>query len=82
MRTIPEKDWKTLRAMQDDLLQTACGRILDKIATMIQESPDDNHKTYLNLWKTMRLEDGKIADMFNDVKRSNAKRKLAYWYGY
>ena len=78
MPNIPEKDWKTLRAMQDDLLQTACSRILDKISKLIEESPDDKHTTYRKLWKTMRLEDGKIADMFNDVKRSNAKRKLAY----
>ncbi len=82
MPTIPEKDWKTLRAMKDDLLQKACGQILDKISKFIEESPDDKHTTYRKLWKTMKQEDGKIANMLDDMRRSNARFKLGCWYGY
>lgn len=80
MCDIPEKDWKKLRAMKDELLQVACGRILNKISRVIEKSNEGNHQTYLTLWKTLREEDREIANMFDDVKRSTAILKLAAWY--
>ncbi len=82
MPTIPEKDWKTLREMKDELLQKACGQILDKISKFIEESLDDNHQTYLKLWKKLRQENSEIADMFDDMKRSQAIMKIFYLYKY
>ena len=80
MRNIAERDWKKLRDMKDDLLQVACGRILDKAAKLVAQRKDTDHKTYRALWKMLREEDREIALMFNDVKRSTAFFKLATWY--
>jgi hypothetical protein len=79
MRSIAEKDWKLLRAMQDEKLDTACEKILAKINNTITNKENENHKAYLKVWKIVKSEDRKIADMFNDLKRSNAVLKLAFW---
>ncbi len=79
---IPERDCKILQGMKDELLQLACGDILDRISTLIIESHESNHKTYLKLWETMRKEDRMIVGMFDDLKRSTAILKLLAWYNY
>ncbi|MBN2031084.1 hypothetical protein JW824_12700 [bacterium] len=82
MRDILEKDWKKLRAMKEELLQVACGRILDKVTKLLENREQGNHQTYLMLWKLMKKEDKKIANMFDNLKRSTAILKLAAWYDY
>lgn len=79
MNAIAEKDWKLLRKMKDEKLNTACEMILTKINTEIANKGDENHKAYLNVWEIVDSEDKKIAEMFNDLKRSNAVLKLATW---
>ena len=37
MKSIPERDWKKLRAMKDDVLAEACDRILSKIDRLIKK---------------------------------------------
>ena len=82
MRYIPERDWKKLRTMKEELLQEACDRILDKVKALLKNKGQNNHETYLLLWKLMKKEDDKIVDMFDDFKRSTAIMKLATWYDY
>ena len=82
MNRIREKDWKRLRAMKDEKLAIACDRIFEKIERLIEKKGDASHETYLKLWKTLRTEDRKIGDMFDDLKRSNALQKLTAWYRY
>jgi len=65
--------------MQDELLNVACGRILEKIEAVIKRKEISTHETYLKLWEIMKNEDEKIADMFNDIRRSNAVYKLTRW---
>jgi len=79
MRNIPERDWKKLRAMKDTVLNVACERILEKVKRIIENKKNNNHKAYIKLWEMMRAEDDEIAIMFDDLKRSNAKVKLAAW---
>ena len=79
MNNIIEKDWKQLRKLKDEKLQIACEEIFSKINSIIEKNSQDSHKAYLKLWKVMKEEDRKISDMFDDLKRSNAVLKLAYW---
>lgn len=79
MKSIPERDWKKLRAMKDSVLTDACDRILSKIDRLLKEKNSNSHQKYLNLWKLMRKEDNEIALMFDDLKRSSALIKLAAW---
>lgn len=76
MNSVPESDWKKFRAMKDELLDTACARVLKKIKALIEDGHEENHTTYLKLWKTIKQEDLKIADMFDNPKRSNAILKI------
>jgi len=79
MNTIAEKDWKLLRKMKDEKLNIACETILAKINTVINNKGIENYKAYLNVCEIVDAEDKKIAEMFNDLKRSNAVIKLALW---
>ena len=80
MNSVPERDWKKLRAMQDKLLNVACKRILNKVSAIIETNKDNHHASYLELWKLLKKEDDEIAIMFDDVRRSNAIYKLTAWY--
>ena len=82
MNGVPEKDWKVLRAMKDELLNLACERIIEKIQAVIDAREGKNHAAYLQLWKLLPAEDKKIAIMFDGLKRSNALQKLAAWKRY
>jgi len=79
MKPIAEKDWKLLRAMKDEKLNQACGEILRKIESEITGNENENHKSYLKVWDLVNSSDREIAEMFNDLRRSNAVLKLASW---
>lgn len=79
MRNIPEKDWKKMRSIKETVLNMACERILKKVKRIIENKENNNHTAYIKLWKLMRAEDNEIALMFDDLKRSNARIKLAAW---
>ena len=51
MKSIPESDWKKLRAIKDDLLNIVCTRIFEKINKIINEQSGNEHMTYLKLRK-------------------------------
>ena len=79
MRSVPESDWKKLRAMQSEALSFACERIFEKIDKIMAERKGREHEAYLQLWKLVKKEDRQIAIMFDDLRRSNAIQKLAAW---
>ena len=79
MNSIPERDWKMLRGMKDEMLNTACERIFRKVQAIIDGRSGRTHEAYQELWKLLDAEDKKIAIMFDDLKRSNSVRKLAAW---
>ena len=79
MRSVPESDWKKLRAMKDDALNFACERIFEKINEIMEARKGKEHKAYLQLWRILKEEDREIAVMFDDLKRSNAIHKLVAW---
>ena len=80
MSGILEKDWKIIRAIKDEKLNAVCTDILDEIDREIKNKEEKNHKAYLNIWSIVNTRDKDVADMFNDLRRSNAVYKLALWY--
>lgn len=80
MSGIPESNWKKIRAIKDKKLNALCADILDEINQEIMDKEDKNHKAYLKVWDIVNTKDKDIADMFNDIRRSNAVFKLALWY--
>lgn len=77
MVTIPERDWKRIRDLKDELLNVACEQIFQRIEKVSAGRAGQQHKTYLELYKLIEKEDEKIAKMFDDLKRSNAFFKIA-----
>ncbi|MFH0945985.1 MAG: hypothetical protein V2A76_12360 [Planctomycetota bacterium] len=82
MSSIPERDWKQLRAVQADLLNGVCERVFQKIDSLAGNRAGREHEAYLRLWKLLKSEDRKVASMFDDLKRSTALQKLAAWRHY
>jgi hypothetical protein len=79
MDRIPESDWKKLRALKDNFLNVACERILEKAHGVISDRSKGSHAAYLALWQLLKTEDGEIALMFDEFKRSTAILKLVVW---
>ncbi len=80
MSGILEKDWKKIRAIKDEKLNAVCADILGEISQGIRNKEEKNHKAYLKVWDIVNTRDKDVADMFNDLRRSNAVYKLALWY--
>ncbi len=68
--------------MKQEKLNEACGNILSRVKEKVKIDEKENHKTYLNIWDIVNSGDNDIAEMFNDLKRSNAISKLALWRNY
>jgi len=77
--TIPEGDWKKLRALKEPALNITCERIFQKIRRLVESRGADSYEYYLKLWALLREEDKELSLMFDELKRSTAIFKLAMW---
>ena len=82
MKAIPEKDWKLMKSMKDGKLNQFCEQILGAVGSVIINKGNENHKAYLDVWEKVQTGDSEIAEMFNDLRRSNAVLKLVAWKRY
>lgn len=76
MTSIPEKDWKLFRKLQNDLTAKACELIFVKVDELAKNRKGVEHKSYLELYDLIKAEDAKIAEMFNNPTRNNILLKL------
>ncbi len=81
-KDFPEKDWKKLKSLKTSALEKVCSQCLKKIHSLIEAGQNESHKTYHQLWDILRSDDEKIAQMFDDLKRSSAIFKLIAWKEY
>ena len=79
MNGIPEKDWKLLRAMQEEKLAFVCDQILRRVEGIIQERNGKEHEAFLQVWSKIQEGNAEVALMFDDIRRSNAILKLIAW---
>jgi len=82
MKAISENDWKLLRSMKDAKLNEVCEQVLGTVGSVIINKGSENHKAYLEVWEKIQTGDSDIAEMFNDIRRSNAILKLVAWKRY
>ena len=78
-RKIPEKDWKLLRALQDEKISIFCERTLSKLSDTIASEETTPREKYKKVWKILNKEDDKLGLMFDDLRRSTAVQKLGAW---
>lgn len=71
-----ESDWKVLRRHQPQLLERLCERILQQVAQAATESNKTQHERYLNVYAVIQEQNGVIADLFDDLRRSNAYLRI------
>jgi hypothetical protein len=75
MDPIPEADWKYLRSVKDEMLESLCRRINDK-ASKILTSTDSNYERFLRLYKHLDKGNKSVANCFDDWRRSTAFVKM------
>ena len=74
--SFPEKDWKYLRSISDEMLNILCGRINREVIEIVQSQDASEHAKYLRLYKHVQESDNVVADCFNDWRRSTLGRRL------
>ncbi|EGM77309.1 hypothetical protein Rhein_2591 [Rheinheimera sp. A13L] len=77
MKSIPERDWKRIRDLKDELLNVACEQIFQRIEKLSAGRAGQQHKSYLELYNQIKKEDKAIADMFDGLSRNSAYFKIA-----
>jgi len=75
-RSIPEKDWKYLRNIREELLSDLCKKINQDAVAILGSECGSEHNKYLKLYKHIEVSDRIVADCFNDWRRSNLWLKL------
>jgi len=80
MHPIAEKDWKRLRAKQEEKLDQVCETIINNMKPAMKVQGHGHHKAYLEIWDIIHTGDAKIIEMFDGLRRSNAVSKLASWH--
>jgi len=73
---IPESDWKVLRELKPMLLERFCRRVLADVPRAVNNNSETHHQRFLRVFRLLREEDDELAQAFDDIRRSNAIRKL------
>ena len=75
-RQISEADWKRWRKLSQAALERYCENALAKVV-VVAEGDGSAHERYLNLWKLLRKMDRKLAEVFDNPRRSVAYAQIA-----
>lgn len=73
----PEADWKALRRMTPMLLERASARGLTRAEAILSSRDKSAHERYLELVECVESERKRLADLFDDLRRSTARMALA-----
>ncbi len=76
-REIKETDWKIFREIRAKALERFCERILSEVGRLAAITDQSSHQRYLAVYKLIKEQDGQLADMFNNPRRSVALFQLA-----
>ena len=78
MNNISESDWKYLRGVKDELLETLCKRINNEASQILTGPSLSRHEKFLRLFKHIMEKNEIIARCFDDWRRSNIVVKLIW----
>jgi len=76
--TIPERDWKYLRGIQDEMLSDLCYRINRRAVEIVNTSEKTERDKYHQLYKHILDSDQIVGYCFDDWRRSNIGMKLLF----
>ena len=73
-----ESDWKVFRQLQPLALDRFCQRVLDEVGQQLAADADKgSHRRYLAVYRLIEDRDERLADAFNNPRRSTALVQLA-----
>lgn len=75
MREIIESDWKLLRELKAGALERLCRRILIEVAASCNAA-GSSHERFADVFSRVKDGDADVAAIFDDLRRSNAVRRL------
>ena len=73
---LPESDWRRFKQVHAKLLEEYCCRILKEVAAASQGTMGSAHDRYLGVNKLIKERDRKLANAFDDFRRSTAVMQL------
>jgi len=76
MNTIPERDWKYLRSINDELLQRYCEKANQKSNLILYNPSLDSYERYKQLFNHVEDSDERLARCFDDWRRSTIFTRL------
>lgn len=77
MEHIRESDWKLLRQLQPVAIDRFCQRLLSDVQSTCSDTAVSAHERYLQVFRLVQDQDRRMAEIFDDVRRSNAVRRVA-----
>ncbi len=77
VQSIPERDWKYMRKIQDDLLNCLCERINQQSMAILKEEGGSEHERFLKHYRHIQDSNRVVGDCFDDWKRSALLLRLA-----
>ena len=72
----PERDWKYMRKVQEDLLATLCERVNGQAMDNLKAEANSERERYGRLYRHVEESDDIVADCFDDWRRSTLLMKL------
>lgn len=78
---IPERDWKKLRGIRENLLNRLCAGILVELKSRleVEDLSVEAHQKYLGVYKFIKQSDQRVGRLFNDWRRSTVLGILYQW---
>ncbi|WP_340105629.1 hypothetical protein [Rhodohalobacter sp. 8-1] len=77
---IKESDWKIFKELRPLALDRYCKRVMEDVEKTIHQSNKDSHTRYIEMYKTVKEGDKKLAQMFDGYSRSKAVEQLLLYY--
>jgi hypothetical protein len=77
MLEIKESDWKVLRRVHPLALERYCERVLGEIARVSRDDAKSYHARYLQIFGLIQQDNRKMANVFDNPRRSQAFMILA-----
>ena len=74
--TIPERDWKYIKKVKEELLSALCKQINRQAMDILKSEANSEHERYGRLYRHVQDSDGIVADCFDDWRRSTLILKL------
>ena len=73
---IPERDWKYMKEVKEDLLATLCEQINGQAMDILKSEANSERERYGRLYKHVHDSDDIVEDCFDDWRRSTLLMKL------